>query len=265
MQFFGRLVNTINSVTQIFTSPYRVKEVPAAEYAAHTCLREEGRVALYKNSFSRSWDCLLVNPQTPQVAFRLFQLDNEADALVHFEQYAGQLRPFYESSCQPLSLEDLQQLSDCFRNHPSWSSAHVAVEIGHRENFRHNRVLSCVNSRDSEDGCTPLHLACRKGDMECLLELLECHARVDITDRNGETVFHYAVQGNNPQIIELLGRAPTAGLDHLSHEGLTALHLACQLGKEDMVRSLLKCHASCSIMGVLGYPIHTALKFSQKG
>ncbi|KAM9637560.1 85/88 kDa calcium-independent phospholipase A2 isoform 1-T1 [Morphnus guianensis] len=265
MQFFGRLVNTINSVTQIFTNPYRVKEVPAAEYAAHACLREEGRVALYKNNFARSWDCLLVNPQNPQVAFRLFQLDNEADALVRFEQYAGQLRPFYESARQPLLLEDLQQLSDCFRNHPSWSSAHVAVEIGHRESFRHNHVLSCVNSTDSEDGCTPLHLACRKGDMECLLELLDCHARVDITDRNGETVFHYAVRGNSPQIIELLGRTPTAGLDHLSHEGLTALHLACQLGKEDMVRSLLKCHASCSAMGTLGYPIHTALKFSQKG
>lgn len=48
-----------------------------------------------------------------------------------------------------------------------------------------------------------MHLACRKGDMECLLELLECHARVDITDRNGETVFHYAVRGNNPHVIEV--------------------------------------------------------------
>lgn len=64
---------------------------------------------------------------------------------------------------------------------------------------------------------------------------------------------------------QLLGRTPSTGLDHLSHEGLTALHLACQLGKEDMVRSLLKCRASCCVAGTLGYPIHTALKFSQKG
>ncbi|XP_005039801.1 PREDICTED: 85/88 kDa calcium-independent phospholipase A2 isoform X2 [Ficedula albicollis] len=265
MQFFGRLLDTFNSVTQIFSNPYRVKEVPAAEYAGHACLREEGRVALYKNSLSRSWDCLLVNPQSPQVAFRLFQLDNEADALVYFEQYARQLRPFYESSCQPLSLEELQQLSDCVRSYPGWSPAHIAVEFGRREMFRHNHIVSCVNSTASEDGCTPLQLACRKGDVECLLELLECHARLDITDRNGETAFHHAVRGSNPQIIELLGRTPTAGLDHLSHEGLTALHLACQLGKEDMVRSLLKCRASCSVVGTLGYPIHTALKFSHKG
>ncbi|XP_041272641.1 85/88 kDa calcium-independent phospholipase A2 isoform X4 [Onychostruthus taczanowskii] len=265
MQFFGRLLDTFSSVSQIFANPYRVREVPAAEYAGHSCLQEEGRVALYKNGLSRSWDCLLVNPQSPQVAFRLFQLDNEADALEYFEQYARQLRPFYESSCQPLSLEELQQLSDCIRSYPGWSPAHLAVEFGRRESFRHNRILSCVNSTASEDGCTPLHLACRKGDVECLLELLECHALVDITDSNGETAFHYAVRGNNPQIIELLGRAATTGLDHLSHEGLTALHLACQLGKEDMVRSLLKCRASCCVVGTLGYPIHTALKFSQKG
>lgn len=64
---------------------------------------------------------------------------------------------------------------------------------------------------------------------------------------------------------QILGRTPTVVLDHLNHEGLTPLHLACQLGKEDMVRSLLKCQASCGVVGTLGYPIHTALKYSHKG
>lgn len=39
--------------------------------------------------------------------------------------------------------------------------------------------------------------------MECLCELLECHARLDVTDKNGETVFHYAVRGSNPEIIKV--------------------------------------------------------------
>lgn len=85
-----------------------------------------------------------------------------------------------------------------------------------------------MNSTDSEDGCTPLHLACRKGDVECLLELLECHARVDITDKNGETVFHYAVRGNNPQIIEV-GATSRLG------EGGTRMGLLCavlEMGKQ---------------------------------
>lgn len=62
---------------------------------------------------------------------------------------------------------------------------------------------SCVNSTECEDGCTPLQLACRKGNIECLCELVECHARLDVTDKNGETVFHYAVRGSNPEIIKV--------------------------------------------------------------
>ncbi|KYO36334.1 85/calcium-independent phospholipase A2 [Alligator mississippiensis] len=265
MQFFGRIVNTINSVTNLFSNPYRVKEVPLVEYASHTRLREEGRVALYKNNAARSWDCLLVNPQNQLVAFRIFQLDNEVEAARHFEQYARQLRPFYESSQQPLQLEVLQQLSDCFRNHPSWSLAHVAVEMGLGESFRHNHIQSFVNSIQCEDDCTPLHLACRKGDIKCLRELMDCHARLDITDRNGETVFHYAVRGGSPEIIELLGKTSSVALNYLSNQGQSPLHLACQLGKEDTAVSLLKCRASCNITGALGFPIHTALKYSQKG
>ncbi|XP_065437210.1 85/88 kDa calcium-independent phospholipase A2 isoform X4 [Chrysemys picta bellii] len=265
MQFFDRIVNTINSVSNLFSNPYRVKEVHLAEYVALTRLREDDRVILYKNKNARSWDCLLVNSQSHLVAFRLFQLDNETEAVERFEQYARQLHPFYESSPQPLQLEVLQQLSDCFRNHPHWSLAHVAVETELPGSFRHNRILSCVNSTECEDGCTPLQLACRKGNMECLCELVECHARLDVTDKNGETVFHYAVRGSNPEIIKLLGKKPSVGLNHLSNQGQTPLHLACQLGKEDVVLALLKCHAKCNVMGTLGYPIHTAVKYSQKG
>lgn len=72
---------------------------------------------------------------------RLFQLDNEAEALQLFQHYAGHLRPFYESSPEPLTPEQLQQLCDCLRGHPGWSPAHVAVELGLLEAFRHNGVL----------------------------------------------------------------------------------------------------------------------------
>ncbi|XP_032061076.1 85/88 kDa calcium-independent phospholipase A2 isoform X1 [Aythya fuligula] len=266
MQFLGRLVSTLSGVAQALGSPHRVREVPAAEYGPGRCpVRQEGRLRLYGPGPGRSWDCVLLCPHSPQLALRLFQLGEEAEALQLFQHYAGHLRPFYESSPEPLTPELLQQLCDCLRGHPAWSPAHVAVELGLLEAFRHNGVLGCVNSPDGEDGCTPLHLACRRGDVACLLELLECRARVDVADRRGETVFHYAVRGHNPQVVEILGKTPTVVLDHLSHEGLTPLHLACQLGKEDMVRSLLKCQASCGVVGTLGYPIHTALKYSHKG
>lgn len=63
---------------------------------------------------------------------------------------------------------------------------------------------SCANSTENEEGCTPLHLACRKGDGEILVELVQyCHAQMDVTDNNGETAFHYAVQSDNSQVLQV--------------------------------------------------------------
>ena len=72
---------------------------------------------------------------------RLFQLETEADALVNFQQYSSQLPPFYESSTHILQAEVLQQLTDLIRSHPSWSVAHLAVELGIRECFHHSRII----------------------------------------------------------------------------------------------------------------------------
>nr|XP_033721953.1 85/88 kDa calcium-independent phospholipase A2 isoform X3 [Tursiops truncatus] len=266
MQFFGRLVSTLSGVTNLFSNPFRVKEVAVADYSSSGRVREERQLCLFQNAPSRTWDCILVNPRNPQSGFRLFQLETEADALVNFQQYSSQLPPFYESSNHILHVEVLQQLTDLIRNHPSWSVAHLAVELGIRECFHHSRIISCANNRENEEGCTPLHLACRKGDWEILVELVQyCHAQMDVTDNNGETAFHYAVQSDNSQVLQLLGKNASAGVNQVNNQGLTPLHLACQLGKQEMVRVLLLCNARCNIMGPSGYPIHMAMKFSQKG
>lgn len=64
---------------------------------------------------------------------------------------------------------------------------------------------------------------------------------------------------------QLLGKNASAGLNQVNNQGLTPLHLACKMGKQEMVRVLLLCNARCNIMGPGGFPIHTAMKFSQKG
>ncbi|XP_059258005.1 85/88 kDa calcium-independent phospholipase A2 isoform X4 [Mustela nigripes] len=266
MQFFGRLVNTLSSVTNLFSNPFRVKEVAVADYTSSSRVQEEGQLILFQNIPNRTWDCILVNPRNSQSGFRLFQLETEVDALVNFQHYSLQLPPFYESSGHVLHVEVLQQLTDLIRNHPSWSVAHLAVELGIRECFHHSRIISCANNRENEEGCTPLHLACRKGDGEILVELVQyCHAQMDVTDNNGETAFHYAVQGDNAQVLQLLGKNASAGLNRVNNQGQTPLHLACQMGKQEMVRLLLLCNARCNVMGSTGYPIHTAMKFSHKG
>ncbi|KAK7929199.1 hypothetical protein WMY93_005594 [Mugilogobius chulae] len=244
MQFLGRLLDTVSSVSTLFTNPYRVKEVPVTDYtgtAQRVQLRTEGRLVLYKNNSSQSWDCLLVCPETPTLALRLFQVSSEQDAAACFSQYSVKLKPFYETVA--LKAESAQLIVDCIRNHPDWSTAHIAVETGQRECLKHNHVQSEINSQDSS-GRTPLHLACER----------RTQAHTHIKDQNGDTAMHYAAKQDSPAVIQVLCSQLCAGVNELNSNGESPLHVACRLGKVQ----------ACDVTGGSGYPIHTAMKYSEK-
>ncbi|XP_039621270.1 85/88 kDa calcium-independent phospholipase A2 isoform X2 [Polypterus senegalus] len=268
MQYLGRLMmDTLSTVSNLFSNPYRVQEVPFSDYRgpSKVLLMEDGKIVLYRNQSTQSWDCLLLVHDSKQNVQRLFQVASEGDARNWFAQYSTKLRPFYESSPLPLRTEILQQITDCLRNHPDWSPAHIAVETGQRECLKHNHVMSQINSQDNETGCTPLHLACRKEDLLCLRELLEdCQARLDVVDKNGETPFHYAAGQDNREVMKILCSHTSQGINQLSNKGETPLHVACRMGKADTVRALLNSGALGNVMGGHGYPIHSAMKYSYK-
>ncbi|XP_038862195.1 85/88 kDa calcium-independent phospholipase A2 isoform X3 [Salvelinus namaycush] len=289
MQFLRGVMETVSAVSNLFSNPYRVREVPLSEYSGggKVKLKEEGRMVLYKNTPCQSWDCLLKCPDTPTVALRLFQVNSEEDAMNWFPQYALKLRPFYETLPLP-KPEAVQPIVDCLRNHADWSSAHIAVDTGLRECLKHNHVQSQINARDGA-GQTPLHLACERGEVACVRELLEeCQARTDIKDKNGETPMHCAAKQDSATIIQMLlccGRGPErsgpgqdpaaviqalcsrmcAGVNELNGAGETPLHVSCRLGRVEAVNALLGGGARCDIIGGSGYPIHAAMKYSEKG
>ncbi|XP_031419425.1 85/88 kDa calcium-independent phospholipase A2 [Clupea harengus] len=266
MQFLGRLLDTVSSVSNLFSNPYRVRDVPLSEYSGggRTRLKEEGRIVLYRNPPSQSWDCLLLCPETPATALRLFQVASEEDAMNWFPQYALKLRPFYEMvpSFKP---ETIQPIVDCLRSHPDWSSAHIAVDKGLRDCLKHNYVLSQINARDGQ-GQTPLHLACEQGEVGCVRELLdECQARTDIKDKNGDTPMHCAAKQDTAAVIEVLCCRLCAGVNDFNLAGETPLHVACRLGRAEAVKALLGGGGKCDVLGGNCYPIHAAMKYSQKG
>ncbi|XP_042605072.1 85/88 kDa calcium-independent phospholipase A2-like isoform X2 [Cyprinus carpio] len=259
MQFLGRILNTVSSVSTLFSNPYRVRDVQLSDYNGKVLLKQEGRLVLYENQQSHSWDCLLLCPESPSVALRMFQVASEEDAMNWFPQYALKLRPFYEMLRPPLKPEIFQPIVDCMQNHPDWSSAHIAVDTGLRDCLKHNYVLSVEHCQNT------LHLACERGDVGCVRELLEeCQARTDIKDKNGETPMHCAAKQDSAVIIEVLCARMCVGVNELNAAGETPMHIACRLGRVEAVKGLLVGGACCDIMGSNGYPIHTAMKFSEK-
>ncbi|XP_077936065.1 85/88 kDa calcium-independent phospholipase A2 isoform X4 [Gasterosteus aculeatus] len=264
MQFLGRLLDTVSSVSTLFTNPYRVRDVSLSDYggASKVLLKQDGRLVLYRNTQCQSWDCLLMCPETPNVTLRLFQVASEVDAMNWFPQYALKLRPFYETLS--LKAETVQPIADCIRSHQDWSSAHIAVETGLRECLKHNYVQSQINARDAA-GQTPLHLACERGDVACVRQLLEeSQARTDIRDQRGETPMHCAAKQDAPAVIQVMCSRLCSGVNELNNNGETPLHVACRLGRVESVKALLGGGAKCGVIGGTGYAIHSAMKYSEK-
>ncbi|XP_034043851.1 85/88 kDa calcium-independent phospholipase A2 isoform X2 [Thalassophryne amazonica] len=264
MQFLGRLLDTVSSISTVFSNPYRVREVPLIDYSGEgkIKLKLDGRMVLYKNASCQSWDCVLMFPETSTVALRLFQVGSQEDAMNWFPQYALKLRPFYETL--PLKPETTQPIVDCLRNHPDWSSAHIAVDRGLRECLKHNYVQSQINNRDAS-GQTPLHLACDRGDLVCMKELLEkSQAHTNVKDVNGDTPMHYAAMQESSALIQILCSRMCTGMNELNNNGETALHVACRLGQVEGVKALLGGGARCDIIGGFSYPVHTAMKYNAK-
>jgi ankyrin repeat protein len=88
-------------------------------------------------------------------------------------------------------------------------------------------------------GCSPLHTAAVKGDVEKLRTLIENGAYVDDRDPDGRTALHYAAQRGNKECVDLL-LAKGANVNMKDNRFYAPLHHAAVGGSKDCVESLLK-------------------------
>lgn len=68
----------------------------------------------------------------------------------------------------------------------------------------------------------------------------------------------------HPVHIQVMCSRMCSGVNELNNDGETPLHVACRLGRVESVRALLGGGAKCDIIGGAGYPIHSAMKYSEK-
>ena len=96
-----------------------------------------------------------------------------------------------------------------------------------------------VTIKNSPQANTALHMACLRGNLPAVEELVGYHADLDPTDLQGDTPLHEACRHGHLDIIKiLLGRG--ADILAVNKDSETVLHVACKEGHSDVVKELLK-------------------------
>ncbi|KAK6636040.1 hypothetical protein RUM43_009692 [Polyplax serrata] len=124
---------------------------------------------------------------------------------------------------------------------------HFCAEAGNNDvmtemiSHMHTTEVQKALNKQSAVGWTPLLIACHKGHMELVNNLLANHARVDVFDLEGRSALHLAAERGYLQVCDAL-LTNKAFINSKSRVGRTALHLAAMNGYTHLVSFLIKDH-----------------------
>ena len=142
---------------------------------------------------------------------------------------------------------------------------HYAADRGQLESVRTLLKLGGRKSMTKVAGIyrTPLHQAVGKGHKDIVSLLLNEGCPINVLDSKGRSVLHYAAQGGQIDMIEMLAEH-VQGLDVYigDDEGATPLHVAAACGQTKALHTLLKLGGRKSmtkVAGIYGTPLHQAV------
>ena len=94
-----------------------------------------------------------------------------------------------------------------------------------------------INERDT-NGDTPLHIACKAGNLNTCKLLLDRHCEIDLLNDNGDTALHVACRhGNNQVYKEVLNRG--SDINAKNNDGDTPLLIACKNCNFELSQTML--------------------------
>ncbi|KAJ3464737.1 hypothetical protein MRS44_009523 [Fusarium solani] len=123
-----------------------------------------------------------------------------------------------------------------------WTSLHLATMYHERGSDLLQTVLQLSTEREAPDrkSRTPLILACEKGNLQAVHELIHAGVNVNATMRDGVTALHCAiVYGSNSSLVQaLVDKGAKMNTSTKAFGGLSPFHLAAQ-GGHDVIMGVL--------------------------
>lgn len=101
-------------------------------------------------------------------------------------------------------------------------------------------------------GRTKLHRAAKAGDLQEVKRLIGIGAEVKKADQNGDTVLHYAIIGNNSELVEYLLAQPGIEVNAVNRKGVSPLHNAASTGNPAVIDLLLRAKADRRLKDAAG-------------
>ena len=135
-------------------------------------------------------------------------------------------------------------LSTCQRDDSAQPEAMDSPEDGVTSSIQAVQLLvnkpHCAVNVQDNNGLTPLHMACSRGNREAVDILLQCREiKVDVSDSRMHTPLHEACLLGDAWIVEKL-LEKDAPLLRGNDDGLMPLHLACQGGHTNVAQLIIQ-------------------------
>ncbi|KAL3211185.1 hypothetical protein MRX96_000865 [Rhipicephalus microplus] len=249
MAFLRGFLDNLRS-NRMEPEPNKVLEVKPDEYALCNILAREDSLVLYQyppstpvTEDSASYDVVLHKDITrsPHAAFSLLRTKDQVAAQLCFMLLKDKLPLMLECVPDLLTKELVQEVVQLVRSNPTWNLAHLAAHLGLVECFKNPRVAAQISESAQDTLSTPLHVAVRAQKLNSVQVLMSMDAPLDLTDHNGDTIYHAAAV-TTKELIKALGSrpAPVAVINQVNNDGYTPLQLACLTDKPECVRELLK-------------------------
>ena len=148
---------------------------------------------------------------------------------INCKDFEGATPLHYASAGRHFLLEHVQELRSSIPSDVYMKMAKVLLE---RDDCDPNCQLL--------NGSTPLHLACRAGNIETAEILLrrEC-CNPNLTDVNGNTALHIACDRKKSDLVEVLLNSPKCDPNIKNTKGEAPIHTASIKGQSDIVNLLL--------------------------